>query len=109
MTFPSTVNRVNHKRSNDEVYATSKYSIVESLRQGSSLTGHFDDVYYSREISNEKYGCEVPAKDRDRLSDREGKSASHIQEESKIGNEGESQREPVDGQQPSFLVNIRRL
>ena len=66
-------------------------------------------MYYSREVSNEKEGCEVPAKDRDRLCDREGKSAGHVEQESKIGNESESEREPVDGQQPRILVNIRRL
>lgn len=44
MAPPSSDHSEDHQGSNDEVECRREYSIVESLRQGSSLAGDLDDM-----------------------------------------------------------------
>ena len=54
MAPPSSDNGEDHQGSNDEVKCRGEYSIVESLRQGSSLTGDFDDVNDTCKVGDEQ-------------------------------------------------------
>ena len=54
MAPPSSKDSEDHQGSNDEVDCRREYSIVESLRQGSSLTGDFDNMNDTRKVGDEE-------------------------------------------------------
>lgn len=54
MALPSSNDSKDHQGSNDEVECGCEYSIIESLGQGSSLTGDLDDVNDTCKVGDEQ-------------------------------------------------------
>lgn len=107
MALPCAINCYDHQGRNDEIEGRSIDGIVEGLRQSPSVVWDFDYMDDAGNVGDEEEGRYIPADDSDRLCDRKGQAAGHVEQEGEIGDEGEAKGKSVDCQQPgSQAVSI---